>query len=350
MTKKSVDGSVTSYVYNTEDRLTQVWSGEVGSGSLTASYYYDPFGRRLWKEVSGTRTHFHYADEGLVGEYGAAGIEIKTYGYRPGSAWTTDPLFMKVGSEYYFYHNDHLGTPQKMTAVNGVVVWSAKYSFFGKANVEVEIVVNNLRFPGQYFDSESGLHYNYHRYYDPSVGRYLRTDPIGSTGGINLYPYANMNPLRLIDPYGLEETPIDLIAFRNDKRVSKDFYTYDQTYRDALIKAWNKEREFGVGYSAMGKLLQQNLGGTGLNCLNKKFGSCFAKCIKRDLLSAENILPEIEGRALKFIIKIKKIPVGPAVGIGLKATGILGTAATTLTVINCGKMCERFCTPVGCQQ
>ncbi|MCP3950600.1 MAG: hypothetical protein GY697_00025, partial [Desulfobacterales bacterium] len=53
MTQKSVDGSVTSYVYNTEDRLTQVWSGEVGSGSLAASYYYDPFGRRLWKEVSG---------------------------------------------------------------------------------------------------------------------------------------------------------------------------------------------------------------------------------------------------------------------------------------------------------
>jgi len=77
------------------------------------------------------------------------------------------------------YHNDHLGTPQKMTASNGAVVWSAKYSSFGKAQVDPEsTVVNNLRFPGQYFDGESGLHYNWHRYYDPGTGRYLRVDPL----------------------------------------------------------------------------------------------------------------------------------------------------------------------------
>jgi RHS repeat-associated protein len=187
MTKKSVDGSVTSYVYNTEDRLAEVWSGEAGSGSLIAAYYYDPFGRRLWKEVGDVRTYFHYADEGLVGEYDAGGNEIKTYGYKPGSTWTTDPLFMEVGSEHYFYHNDHLGTPQKMTAVNGAIVWSAKYEGFGKAVVEVGTVVNNLRFPGQYQDQETGLHYNYHRYYDPAIGRYLRTDPIKLEGGINMF-------------------------------------------------------------------------------------------------------------------------------------------------------------------
>ena len=69
MTKKSVDGAVTSYVYNTEDRLTEVWDGEAGIGSLTGTYYYDPFGRRLWKEVGGVRTYFHYADEN-----GCAGV------------------------------------------------------------------------------------------------------------------------------------------------------------------------------------------------------------------------------------------------------------------------------------
>jgi RHS repeat-associated protein len=204
MTKKSVDGSVTSYVYNTEDRLTEVWSGEVGSGSLTATYYYDPFGRRLWKEVDGARTYFHYADEGLVGEYDNGGVEIKNYGYKPGSTWTTDPLFMKVGSEYYFYHNDHLGTPQKMTSVNGAVVWGAKYSSFGKAEIDpASTITNNLRFPGQYYDVETMLNCNWYRYYNPTIGRYLKVDPIGIAGGINRFVYASINPINRIDPFGL---------------------------------------------------------------------------------------------------------------------------------------------------
>ncbi|RJP79798.1 MAG: hypothetical protein C4522_09325, partial [Desulfobacteraceae bacterium] len=204
MVQKTVAGVVTNYVYNTEDRLTEVRDG---SGSLISSYYYDPFGRRLWKEVGGTRTYFHYADEGLIGEYDATGVEIKTYGYKPGSTWTTDPLFMKVGGEYYFYHNDHLGTPQKMTGVNGAVVWSAKYESFGKADVDAgSTVVNNLRFPGQYEDAESGLYYNYHRYYDFKTGRYLRADPTGFLGGSNnLYTYVSNMPIRKIDPLGLWE-------------------------------------------------------------------------------------------------------------------------------------------------
>ena len=117
---------------------------------------------------------------------------------------TTDPLFMKAGSSYYFYQNDHLGTPQKMTAVNGAVVWSAKYYSFLEADVDSSSTMeNNLRAPGQYFDSESGLHYNYHRYYDPSIGRYLKKDPIGFGGGINLFTYVFNNPVNSVDYYGL---------------------------------------------------------------------------------------------------------------------------------------------------
>ena len=175
MIEKSAGGVRTRFFYNVEDRLERV---EDGSGNVIASYYYDPFGRRLWKDVSGTRTCFHYSDEGLVGEYDVSGNEIKTYGWKPGSTWSTDPLFMKIGSEYYYYHNDHLGTPQKMTSVSGAVVWSAKYSSFGEASIDVESVTNNLRFPGQYWDGETGLHYNYHRYYDSATNRYTSFDPL----------------------------------------------------------------------------------------------------------------------------------------------------------------------------
>ncbi len=199
--EKNNNGTITRFYYNIENRLERM---ENESGTVIAEYYYDPFGRRLWKDVSGTRTCYHYTDEGLAGEYNAAGNAVKTYGYKPGGTWGTDPLFMKVGPEYYFYHNDHLGTPQKMTAVNGAVVWSATYSSFGEAEIDpASTVENNLRFPGQYYDSETGIHYNFYRYYNPETGRYITTDPIGFEGGFNLFVYVLNNPSGWIDPMGL---------------------------------------------------------------------------------------------------------------------------------------------------
>ncbi|OQX05904.1 MAG: hypothetical protein BWK80_51490, partial [Desulfobacteraceae bacterium IS3] len=199
MTKQSVNGQTVMYVYDVENRLIQVNKAD---GTVIAKYYYDPFGRRLSKEVNGVKTFFLYADEGLVGEYDATGKETKAYGYKPNSIWTTDPVFMKQGSEYYFYHNDHLGTPVQMTDASGNTKWSAKYDSFGKVQIGVEMVVNNLRFPGQYFDLETGLDYNYDRLYDPKIGRYLRIDSIGINGGINLYVFVLNNPVKAIDPLG----------------------------------------------------------------------------------------------------------------------------------------------------
>ena len=103
----------------------------------------------------------------------------------------------------YYIHNDHLGTPQVMTDENAAVVWRAAYDPFGKAQVTVGSVELNMRFPGQYYDQETGLHYNYYRYYEPATGRYLTSDPIGLAGGLNTYLYAAGNSLRFIDPAGL---------------------------------------------------------------------------------------------------------------------------------------------------
>jgi RHS repeat-associated protein len=88
------------------------------------------------------------------------------------------------------------------------VVWTADYLPFGQADVIAPGVENNLRFAGQYYDQETGLHYNYHRYYDPKLGRYLRADPIGLAGGINPYVYVQNNSVNWTDPKGLYGFPL----------------------------------------------------------------------------------------------------------------------------------------------
>jgi len=91
-----------------------------------------------------------------------------------------------------------------MTDETGAVVWRATYDPFGRATVDTASTMEvNVRFPGQYFDSETGLHYNYFRYYDPSTGRYITSDPIGLLGGVNIYLYVGGNPLMYVDPLGL---------------------------------------------------------------------------------------------------------------------------------------------------
>ncbi|NWE43961.1 RHS domain-containing protein, partial [Pseudomonas yamanorum] len=102
---------------------------------------------------------------------------------------------------------DHLGTPQELTAPDGEIVWSAHYRAYGQiAKLDVNTITNPLRFQGQYFDPESGLHYNRHRYYNPDVGRYLTPDPVKLAGGLNGYQYVP-NPTGWVDPLGLNTCP-----------------------------------------------------------------------------------------------------------------------------------------------
>jgi RHS repeat-associated protein len=191
----------TTYHYDARNRLARV---DLPDGTV-ASYAYDPFGRRVKKQVGSAITLFVYADEGLVGEYDGAGMMRKLYGWKPDGLWGTDPLYMVEGGNYYFYQNDHLGTPQRLTsAADGSMVWSAGYLAFGSVVVDpLSTVENNLRFPGQYADAETGLHFNWNRYYEPDSGRYAQTDPIGFVGGVNYYSYSTSNPINLMDILGL---------------------------------------------------------------------------------------------------------------------------------------------------
>ena len=201
MVTRTIGGVTANFVYDAENRLVGVGTSD---GTVVAQYHYDPFGRRLWKNAGGVMTYFMYADEGLIGEYNASGQELASYGYEPGDDWVGNPLFMKQGGQFYFYQNDDLGTPRMLTSAAGAVVWSASYDAFGQAQVGISIVTNNIRLPGQYYDAETGLHYNFQRYYDPTVGRYVSEDPLGFGGGdVNLYAYVRNNPINFYDPYGL---------------------------------------------------------------------------------------------------------------------------------------------------
>ena len=189
-----------SYQYNVAERLTTISDG---SGTL-ATYQYDPFGRRISKQANGQITLFQYSDEGLVAEYDQNGNTLATYGWQPQRTWGTNPQFKREGSNTYFYATDNLGTAQLLTGGTGNAVWRAKAEAFGKTTVDPSsTVTNNLRFPGQYFDQETGSHYNYFRDYDPTVGRYNESDPIGLHGGLNTYGYASNSPTRRSDVYGL---------------------------------------------------------------------------------------------------------------------------------------------------
>ena len=108
-----------------------------------------------------------------------------------------------------YIHGDQLGTPKSMTDEAGLVIWTANHEPFGSASVNTDPdtdgrhVTLNIRYPGQYFDQETGLHYNYFRYYDPDAGRYITSDPIGLAGGLNAFSYAHNNTHSNIDTHGL---------------------------------------------------------------------------------------------------------------------------------------------------
>jgi RHS repeat-associated protein len=197
---------VTEYRYDCQHRLT----GATLPNGSTVSYRYDAFGRRISKTVEGKTTEFFWQGEQLVAEHSQD--HHRSYVYEPG---TFRPLAMLDGKGPhqacpFYYQLDHLGTPQELTDYSGDIIWAAQYTAYGRLtrlNRDSHQVLDQpLRFQGQYFDAETGLHYNRHRYYNPDVGRYLTPDPSKLAGGLNGYQYTR-NPTGWVDPLGLNDCP-----------------------------------------------------------------------------------------------------------------------------------------------
>lgn len=173
-----------TYGYNQAGQLVQAKQ----SGTLKGAYLYNGFSQRAKKTVAGTATYFVYDFDGnLAAEANANGTVTVELLYRG-----RQRLARATASAIHFFHNNALGTPEMMTDENNKIAWEAIYKPFGTATINTKsTVVNRFRFQGQYQDAETGLHYNWHRYYDPKTGRYLTPDPIGLAGGINPYVYVD---------------------------------------------------------------------------------------------------------------------------------------------------------------
>ena len=198
-----------NYEYNDAGRLWRYHEG----GKLVTEYIYNAMGQRTRKalydeegNVTGT-TIYHWSMGMLVEETTATGELTRSYiigtGLMPVAQVDARQAAQGDTTESISYlYADHLQTPRLATSATGSVVWRWDGDGFGDvaATGSAEI---NIRFPGQYHDAESGLHYNHHRYYDPTTGRYLRSDPIGLEGGVNTYGYVHQNPIRYYDPAGL---------------------------------------------------------------------------------------------------------------------------------------------------
>ena len=196
--------------YNVAGRLSLVTTG----GQPTLAYAYDAFGHRLVKTgVGNATTLYQYDQDGRLLE-SATGAAITDYLYLGDQPIAT---LTPGANALAFIHSDRLGTPQRVTNAAQTVVWRANYEPFGAVHAsssQTTAATQDLRFPGQEFEFETGWHQNWFRDYSPALGRYLESDPIGLSGGLNTYAYANSDPIGRTDRQGLIETiypatPID---------------------------------------------------------------------------------------------------------------------------------------------
>ena len=196
------------YAYDAEDRLTSCRVGEV-----EVTFRYDALGRRVEKVTPEGPTQFIWDGERLAAEISPGGT-VRVYVYADGMGLTpfafidydtlaSDPT---GGRRYYIYSNQ-IACPVRVENDAGRTVWSADVDAYGRASIgrnsQIEL---NLRWPGHYFDAETGLHYNRFRYYSPELGRYIQVDPRDVEGGINVYAYPS-RPLDTVDVDGLKPCP-----------------------------------------------------------------------------------------------------------------------------------------------
>lgn len=152
--------------------------------------------------------------------------------------------------QIYYVHTNHIDAPLALTDSNGDIVWQATYSPFGEITTSVDILPESFtaRFPGQYSDTTTGFYYNYFRDYDPELGRYIQSDPIGLDGGINTYGYAYQNPINYYDPDGKLPVFAVLGLINGSISAAATYFSDDCASVGDLVKSFT----FGFATGALG--------------------------------------------------------------------------------------------------
>ena len=227
--RELADGEVQNYFYDLHDQLVKAEIFKKDGTKETWSYTYDALGRRIGKgrlkneEVSETsfphdlsgndlenQTRFVWDGSHLLQEIHPDGRYTYIYAdqdsYEPLAQvrdWTTEDGENRQQTHYF--HCDQIGIPREMTDKDGNLLWFGNYTGWGRLKEETRVTdsaYQPFRLQNQYADRETGLHYNFFRYYEPDAGRFVNQDPIGLQGGTNLYWFA-ANAQHWIDPWGL---------------------------------------------------------------------------------------------------------------------------------------------------
>ncbi len=201
-TGNSSAGQAWGYGYNGRNRMTVVQV----NGTTVGAYTYNALGQRIQKaatQPTALTQRFDYNEAGqLVGEYGSSSRDYILMGGLPIAVVDT----VSGSGSVNYVSTDHLGTPRVVSDASGNVQWqwtSLSNPFGELLPASSGSYTLNLRYPGQYFDAESGLNYNANRNYEAATSRYIQSDPIGLNGGVSTYAYVEGNALNYSDPRGL---------------------------------------------------------------------------------------------------------------------------------------------------
>lgn len=257
--KKVVGGIATHYFYDPEGKLLEEYIPATGAGKdyVWMPDTYEPLarvdfglvetdnGNVLRVTKSSPNVHLDWSLDGTTGPFvmkRSLSFTFSSPAYLgpAQAAKTFDDAVLGNGTNYayeafrrvltdtlYLYHADHLGMPIAMTDTSGTLVWRAEQNPFGGIYaLTVGTVPNNLRFPGQYYDSETGLAQNYFRDYRASIGRYWEADSLGTDSDLNLFEYSYSNPMFFSDPLGLFRicfTKLMLVTAYSDRGPGSDW-------------------------------------------------------------------------------------------------------------------------------